>query len=51
MPIVQVTALRQRVGVDLDVVARAIADAVSRELEIADALVPASRPVQAKSTA
>ena len=28
----QVTALRQRVGVDLDVVSRAIADAVSREL-------------------
>ena len=32
MPIVQVTALRQRVGVDLDLVSRAIADAVSREL-------------------
>ena len=32
MPIVQVTALRQRVGVDLDVVSRAIAVAVSREL-------------------
>ena len=28
----QVTALRQRVGVDLDLVSRAIADAVSREL-------------------
>jgi phenylpyruvate tautomerase PptA (4-oxalocrotonate tautomerase family) len=32
MPIVQVTALRQRVGVDLGDVARAIALAVSREL-------------------
>ena len=32
MPIVQVTALRQRVGVDLDVVSRAIVLAVSREL-------------------
>jgi phenylpyruvate tautomerase PptA (4-oxalocrotonate tautomerase family) len=32
MPIVQVTALRQRVGVDLDAVARAIVLAVSREL-------------------
>jgi phenylpyruvate tautomerase PptA (4-oxalocrotonate tautomerase family) len=32
MPIVQVTALRQRVGVDLDLVSRAIAVAVSREL-------------------
>jgi hypothetical protein len=32
VPIVQVTALRQRVGVDLDVVSRAIADAVSRGL-------------------
>ena len=31
MPIVQVTALRQRVGVDLDVVSRAIVLAVSRE--------------------
>ena len=32
MPIVQVTALRQRVGVDLGVVSRAIVLAVSREL-------------------
>jgi len=32
MPIVQVTALRQRVGVDLDAVSRAIAVAVSGEL-------------------
>jgi len=32
VPIVQVTALRQRVGVDLDAVARAIAVAVSGEL-------------------
>ena len=32
MPIVQVTALRQRVGVDLAAVSRAIAVAVSREL-------------------
>jgi len=32
MPIVQVTALRQRVGVDIDVVSRAIVLAVSREL-------------------
>jgi phenylpyruvate tautomerase PptA (4-oxalocrotonate tautomerase family) len=32
MPIVQVTALRQRVGVDLDVVSRALAVAVAREL-------------------
>ncbi len=32
MPIVQVTALRQRVGVDLDAVSRAIVLAVSREL-------------------
>jgi phenylpyruvate tautomerase PptA (4-oxalocrotonate tautomerase family) len=32
MPIVQVTALRQRVGVDLDAVARAIVLAVSGEL-------------------
>lgn len=33
MPIVEVTALRQRVGVDLAVVSRAIVLAVSRELE------------------
>ncbi len=32
MPIVQVTALRQRVGVDLDAVSRALVLAVSREL-------------------
>ena len=32
MPIVQVTALRQRVGVDIDAVSRALAVAVSREL-------------------
>ena len=32
MPIVQVTALRQRVGVDLGLVGRALAVAVSREL-------------------
>lgn len=32
MPIVQVTALRQRVGVDLDAVSRAIVLAVNREL-------------------
>lgn len=32
MPIVQVTALRQRVGVDLDAVSKALAVAVSREL-------------------
>lgn len=32
MPVVQVTALRQRVGVDLDAVTRAIALAVSSEL-------------------
>ena len=32
MPIVQVTALRQRVGVDIDVASRALAVAVSREL-------------------
>lgn len=32
MPIVQVTALRQRVGVDVDAVSRALAIAVSREL-------------------
>jgi phenylpyruvate tautomerase PptA (4-oxalocrotonate tautomerase family) len=32
VPIVQVTALRQRVGVDLDVVSRALVLAVSREL-------------------
>lgn len=33
MPIVQVTALRQRIGVDLEVVSRAIVLAVSRELD------------------
>ena len=32
MPIVQVTALRQRVGVDVDAVSRALVLAVSREL-------------------
>jgi phenylpyruvate tautomerase PptA (4-oxalocrotonate tautomerase family) len=32
MPIVQVTALRQRVGVDIDAASRALAVAVSREL-------------------
>lgn len=32
MPIVQVTALRQRVGVDIDAVSRALVVAVSREL-------------------
>ena len=32
MPIVQVTALRQPVGVDIDVVSRALTVAVSREL-------------------
>ncbi len=32
MPIVQITALRQRVGVDLDAVARTLVIAVSREL-------------------
>ena len=32
MPIVQVTALRQRVGVDIDAVSRALVEAVSREL-------------------
>ncbi|MCY7301515.1 MAG: hypothetical protein LH654_00430 [Thermoleophilia bacterium] len=32
MPIVQATALRQRVGVDIDVVSRALTVAVSREL-------------------
>ena len=32
MPIVQVTALRQRVGVDIDAVSRALTVAVSREL-------------------
>jgi len=33
MPIVEVTALRQRVGVDIDAVSRALVVAVSRELE------------------
>jgi len=33
MPIVQVTALRQRVGVDIDAVARALTVAVSGELD------------------
>ena len=33
MPIVQVTALRQRVGVDLDAVSHTIVLAVSSELE------------------
>ena len=33
MPIVQVTALRQRVGVDIDAVSRALVLAVSRELD------------------
>ena len=33
MPIVQVTALRQRVGIDLDAVFRALVLAVSRELD------------------
>jgi hypothetical protein len=32
VPVVQVTALRQRVGVDIDAVSRAIVVAVSREL-------------------
>ena len=33
MPIVQVTALRQRVGVDIDAVSRALVLAVGRELD------------------
>ena len=33
MPIVQVTALRQRVGIDIDAVSRALVLAVSRELD------------------
>lgn len=32
MPVVQVTSLRQRVGVDIDAVSRALVVAVSREL-------------------